>query len=316
MALDLSKTLVVGVSSTALFDLSEVAKQFEAAEASDREVAIRAYRQAMLKMENDPLQPGAAMPIVRALLRLNEHTPAGEAPIVEVVVMSRNSPETGVRVLNSLRSSQLGITRSAFTGGEPVAPLLRAFCVDLFLTTNSKDAQTAIDAQSCAAAVVRGAHAEKLKDDGRVRIAFDGDAVVFDESSELRYKQEGMATFHAHESAHEEQPLADGPYANLLRKLGVLQERLPTGVEYSPVRVAIVTARNAPSDLRVIKTLRHWGVYVDEAYFLGGLDKAPILEALMPHIFFDDQDVHLNAAAKVVPSGKVPYPSGSPLAQR
>jgi serine/threonine protein kinase len=171
-----------------------------------------------------------------------------------------------------------------------------------------------LDAGSCAAAIIRGVPGAQYVEDGRVRIAFDGDAVLFDESSELRYKEQGIDKFHAYEAEHENEPLGDGPYAQLLRKLAQLQERLPTRIEYSPVRVSIVTARNAPSELRVIKTLRHWGVYVDEAYFLGGLAKAPVLQAIKPHIFFDDQDVHLDEAAKVVPSGKVPYASQSGLA--
>lgn len=313
MPVDLSKTLVVGVASTALFDLSAEDAAFRAAEAADKDQAIEAYRSAMRAAEDQPLQPGVAMPVVQALLRLNQHTPAGEPPLVEVVVMSRNSPETGVRILHAIRSAGLAITRSAFRGGAPVAPILRAYSVDLFLTTSQSDAQAAIDDRSCAAALLSGALPGKFEEEEQVRIAFDGDAVLFDESSELRYKEEGIAAFHRHEAEHEDDPMEDGPYANLLRKLARLQDRLPTRVEYSPVRVSIVTARNAPSDLRVIKTLRHWGVYVDEAYFLGGLEKAPVLAALRPHIFFDDQDVHLEKAALVVPSGKVPHASSSPL---
>ncbi len=314
--MDLAKTLVVGVSSTALFDLSEEDRHFREAEAANKEDAIKAYRDAMRKLEEQPLPPGSAMPVVKALLALNKHKSIGDPPIVEVVVMSRNSPETGVRVLNSIRSTGLAITRSAFTGGEPVAPLLHAYSVDLFLTTDAKDAQSAINARTCAAAIIRGTLPANYDDDGRVHIAFDGDAVLFDESSEVRYKEQGMAAFHTHESTHENTPLGDGPYANLLRKIAQMQERLPTRIEYSPVRVSIVTARNAPSDLRVIKTLRHWGVYVDEAYFLGGLKKAPVLKAIKAHIFFDDQDVHLDEAVSVVPSGKVPYSLHSLLAPR
>jgi len=310
---DRSRTLVVGVSSTALFELERVDREFRAAEAQDREAAMEAYRKSMREQEDDPLEPGTAVPVVKALLGLNEHTPEGEPPLVEVVVMSRNSPETGVRVLNSIRSMELGITRSAFTGGEPVAPLLRAFGVDLFLSTSESDVQAAIDDRSCAAALIGGPPPPPVEEDGRVRIAFDGDGVLFDESGEFRFKTDGMEAFHDFEDAKADEPMEDGPYANLLRKLARLQDRLPTRVEYSPVRVAIVTARNAPSDLRVIKTLRAWGVYVDEAYFLGGWEKAPVLAAIRPHIFFDDQDTHLREAAKVVPSARVPYASDSRL---
>jgi len=151
--------------------------------------------------------------------------------------------------------------------------------------------------------------------DSRVKIAFDADAVVFSEESEHRYKTDGIAAFHKYEEEHENDPLSDGPFATLLKKLSKIQEHLPTSIELSPVRLAIVTARNAPSHMRVIKTLRKWGVYVDEAYFLGGLDKDKILQAFGAHIFFDDQDAHVAKASIVVPSGKVPYSTDSPMQQ-
>ena len=310
---DRSRTLVVGVSSTALFDLEQVDREFRKAEAQDREAAMEAYRKSMREQEDDPLEPGTAMPVVRALLGLNRFTPEGEPPLVEVLVMSRNSPETGVRILNTIRSMDLGITRSAFTGGEPVARLLGAFGLDLFLSTAEGDVQAAIDDGSCAAALLGGPPPPAPEEDGRVRIAFDGDGVLFDEASELRNKTDGLAAFREFEDSRTDEAMEDGPYANLLRKLASLQERLPVSVEYSPVRVSIVTARDAPADLRVIKTLRKWGVYVDEAYFLGGWKKAPVLAAIRPHIFFDDQDTHLREAAKIVPSARVPYASDSAL---
>ena len=149
--------------------------------------------------------------------------------------------------------------------------------------------------------------------EGQVRIAFDGDAVLFDDSSEIVYKAEGLQSFHLNEDVKQNVPIPEGPYAVFLEKLSRLQKRLPFGVEFSPVHIAIVTARNAPAEMRVIKTLRHWGIYVNEIFFLGGVEKVKVLKAFRPHIFFDDQDLHLDAAAKHVPSGKVPYKSGSPL---
>ncbi len=314
MALDLSDTLVVGISSTALFDLEEADKLFRDTFRKDPDKAIATYRTYMLERESQPLQPGTGLPLVRALLRLNEFTHEGEPPLVEVVVMSRNSPETGVRLLNTIRAMELGISRSAFTGGETVVDYLPAFDVDLFLTTNAKDAQKVVDSRVCAAAIVASPPAEmtSLPDD-QVRIAFDGDAVLFDESSELVYRTQGLKAFQAAEDAAQDVPLPEGPYAVLLKKLARLQDRLPGRVEFSPVRIAIVTARNSPAEMRVIKTLRHWGVYVDEAFFLGGVEKARFLSAFRAHIFFDDQDIHLEAASAVVPSGKVPYASDSPL---
>lgn len=314
MALDLSDTLVIGISATALFDLKEADSVFRKNFADDPDTAVAEYRQYMLEREDEPLEDGTGMPLVRALLGLNKHRKEGESPLVEVVVMSRNSPETGVRVFNNIRARGLSVSRHAFTGGESVVDYLEAYDVDLFLTTNISDAQKVIDGRGCAAAVVKAPPSEgvKLRED-QVRIAFDGDAVLFDDSSEIVYKTEGMAAFHSAENERQDDPMGEGPYATLLRKLSRLQDRLPFSVEFSPVRIAIVTARNAPAEMRVIKTLRHWGIYVNEIFFLGGVDKTKILRAFKPHIFFDDQDLHLDPAAKHVPSGRVPYHSASPL---
>jgi len=314
MALDLSDTLVIGISATALFDLSEADRVFQLKFKEDKETAVKEYREYMLKRENDVLDGGTGMPLVKALLELNKHQIENEPPLIEVVVMSRNSPETGIRVLQNIRQNKLNISRHAFTGGESVVDYLDAFDVDLFLTTSVKDAQKVIDGGSCAAAIVKEPPGVPSDiPEGQVRIAFDGDAVLFDDSSELVYKFEGLKKFQENEDQNQDVPLAEGPYATLLRKLSRLQDRLPFSVEISPVRIAIVTARNAPAEMRVIKTLRHWGVYVDEVFFLGGVEKSKVLKAFRPHIFFDDQDLHLEKAAHVVPSGKVPYKTNSPL---
>jgi 5'-nucleotidase len=316
MPLDLSDTLVVGISATALFDLSEADAVFRSKYAEDKDTAIAEYRKYMLERENDSLEDGTGMPLIHALLDLNKHQAQGESPLVEVVVMSRNSPETGVCVLHNIRRKGLKISRHAFTGGESVVDYLNAFDVDLFLTTNIKDAQRVIDGGACAAAIVKKPPENLSKiPEGQVRIAFDGDAVLFDESSEIVYRAEGLTRFHQNEDENQDVPMLEGPYATLLEKLSRLQQRLPFRVEFSPVRIAIVTARNTPAEMRVIKTLRHWGVYVNEIFFLGGVEKAKVLKAFRPHIFFDDQDLHLEAAAKVVPAGRVPYHTGSPLCE-
>ena len=183
----------------------------------------------------------------------------------------------------------------------------------MFLTTSVDDAQKVIDSRFCAAAILKDPPSGSSEiPEGQVRIAFDGDAVLFSDESELVYKTQGMAAFHPQEDAQQDIPMAEGPYATLLKKLGEIS-RPSTYVEYSPVRIALVTARNSPSEMRVIKTLRGWGVYVDEAFWLWGVEKTKVLQAFKPHIFFDDQDIHLNAAAKLVPSGKVPYASDSEL---
>ena len=303
MPLDLSDILVVGVSSRALFDLEEENEIFN-------KEGISGYRKYQQEHEDVLLKPGTAFHLVQSLLHLNSDA---KKRIVEVVVMSRNSPETGVRIMNSVREHKLDITRMAFSGGEPLSPYIDAFDIDLFLSKDAKDVQSVIDSKSCAAAYIYSPPTEFKPLDNRVKIAFDADAVLFSDESEHRYKTEGIDAFHKYEQEHENDELAEGPFAKLLIKLSKIQEELPTTIELSPLRLAIVTARNAPSHMRVIKTLRKWGVYVDEAYFLGGISKDKVLKAFGAHIFFDDQDVHLVESSKFVPSAKVPYAFDSPL---
>jgi 5'-nucleotidase len=303
MPFDLSEILVVGVSTRALFNLETENQVFN-------EQGIEAFRIYQLQHENEILAPGTAFYLIQSLLELNK---IAKKQIVEVVVMSRNSPETGMRILNSIEKYELPITRVALTGGEPLAPYIDAYDVDLFLSKDAKDVQAVIDSKKCAAALLYTPPSTFIPKDTRVKIAFDADAVLFSEESEFRYKTEGMDSFHQYEKEHEDDPLNEGPFAKLLIKLSKIQEHLPMQIEYSPLRLAIVTARNAPSHKRVIKTLRKWGVYVDEVYFLGGLAKDKVLEAFGAHIFFDDQDTHLKSTSTVVPSGKVPYETNSPL---
>lgn len=315
MSVELNETLVVGISATALFDLSESDRIFKEKSKLDPDSAIDEYRNHMLEKENEPLEDGTGMPLVKSLLNLNNHLKKGEkTPIVEVVIISRNSPETGFRVLKEIRRRGLPITRSAFLAGEQSSIYLDAFYVDLFLTTNEEDAQDVIDSNVCASALVKEPPKNApLLDDQQVRFAFDADAVLFNEASEIVNQTEGLETFWTSEDENQDIPLLEGPYANLLKKLSKVQERLPGRIEYSPVKLAIMTARNSPAEMRVIKTLRTWDVYVDQAFFLGGLQKKRFLKAFKPHIFFDDQDSHLDPASGDVPSAKVLYPSNSPL---
>ncbi|MEH6393336.1 5'-nucleotidase [Pseudoalteromonas sp.] len=315
MPIELNDTLVIGISATALFDLSEADKVFNEKFKNDPDTAIDEYRNYMLDRENDPLEDGTGMSLIRALLNLNKiQPPEDKAPIVEVVVISRNSPETGFRVLKEIRRRKLPITRSAFTAGEKSSSYLEAFYVDLFLTTNEEDAQEVIDSKVCASAVVKQPPkgADKL-DESQVRFAFDADAVIFSEASEIINQQEGLPKFWSNEDEEQDVPLQEGPHANLLKKLSKVQERLPGRVEFSPVKLAIMTARNSPAEMRVINTLRAWDVYIDQAFFLGGLQKSRFLKAFKPHIFFDDQDSHLDPASLDIPCAKVLYPSDSPL---
>ncbi|MUU79335.1 5'-nucleotidase [Winogradskyella endarachnes] len=304
MALDLNNVLVIGVSSRALFDLEEENLIFE-------NKGIEAYRKYQLQNEEKPLKPGSAFHLIKNILNLNQLT---KNKIIEVVIMSKNSPETGMRMLNSLNNYDLDITRMAFTGGEPLNQnLIDGYYIDLFLSKNETDVQIVIDSGLCAAATIMDSPLDYQNTDDRVKIAFDADAVLFSEESELRYKTEGMASFHQFEQKHENEPLKEGPFASLLKKLSNIQSELPERIELSPLRIAIVTARNAPSHLRVIKTLRKWGVYVDEVYFLGGWPKRKILQSFGAQIFFDDQVRHLKDTCRWIPSGQVPYNSASPL---
>lgn len=297
MSLDLSQCLVIGISSRALFDLEEENDIFN-------DDGIDVYRQHQFENEDNILKQGTAFHLVEALLKLNDL--AGKK-LVEVIVMSRNSPDTGLRVFNSIEHYGLEITRAAFSGGENLSDYLEAFTVDLFLSKSEEDVQLAIDS-GCAAAILY-APPKEIDMSKQIRIAFDADAVIFSEQSEHIYKTEGLDAFLEHEKENVNKPLPEGPFAKLLKTLSFLQSQF----KESPIRLAIVTARNSPAHERVVQTLRTWNVHVDEAFFLGGLSKDQILKAYRAHIFFDDQETHLEDASKVVPSGKVPYKTGSPL---
>lgn len=298
MPLDLSKVLVVGISSRALFDLEEENKIF------DKE-GLEAYSEYQLRHEDNVLGKGTAFPLVQALLKLNE----GRADtIVEVVVMSRNSPETGLRIFNSLDHHKLPLTRAALTGGESLARYLGAFKVDLFLSKDQSDVQEAVNA-GVAAARVYDPPPGFEPDTETVRIAFDYDGVLVSEESELIYQAEGLEAFQEHERENATVPLPEGPFKKLL---GILSEIQKEGDPEDPqVRIAVVTARNRPAHERMIRTLRHWGVKVNSAFFMGGVPKNDVLAAFRAHIFFDDQDLHL--ASSSVPVARVPYRTGADL---
>lgn len=319
MAVDFSNTLIVAISATALFDLSESENHLLQLLQQQPNSAVKEFRDYMAARENDELNIGAGYPLIKALLNLNNYNQSPtdldiEAPLVEVVIVSKSSPDTGIQVLNSIREHGLNISRSAFISGSPVAPYIADFKVDLFLTTNRNDAQQVADANICACAILDATPVNTYElDTEQLRIAFDGDAVLFDDSGELLYKQKGLQAFHEREARMHDLPIEKGPYAELLIKLSSLQERLPARLTHCPIKIALVTARNAPADLRAIKTLREWGVDVDMAFFLGGLEKTAVLKTFAPHIFFDDSIQHIDAARRFVPTALVPYHSTSLL---
>jgi 5'-nucleotidase len=295
MPFDLSQLLVIGVSARALFDLDLEDQLF-------RREGLQAYIQYQIEHENEVLGPGAAFPLIGAILRLNSLVP--EKRKAEVIIMSRNSGDTSLRVFNSLKHHGLDITRAALAGGAPLARYLQAYEVDLFLSCDETDVQSAVDA-GFAAALIYPPPTDYSSALDAIHIAFDGDAVLFSEESERIYQEEGLEAFLRHETENALKPLPDGPFAKLLRTLSVIQNE--TDPSKPPIRVALVTARNAPAHERAIRTLRAWRVRVDEAHFLGGIPKAQVLRAFGAHMFFDDQHSHVEPASRLVPSARVPY---------
>lgn len=321
MAVDFSQTLIVAISATALFDLSEAEKKLVELTKQNEDTAAKKFREYMRLRENESLNQGTGYPLIKALLNLNKYQENkeyhDESPFVEVVIVSKSTPDMGIQVLNSIRTHELGITRSAFISGASVADYIKDFDVDLFLTTNREDAQKVTDKNICACAILDAAPIDVSElDTKQLRIAFDGDAVLFDEAGELVFKQQGLQAFHHQENEMADLPMEKGPYADFLIKLSRLQGKLPHETDdavHNPIRIALVTARNSPAEMRAIKTLREWGVSVDVAFFLGGLNKTKVLQTFAPHIFFDDSIKHIDAARSVVPSALVPYHSASLL---
>jgi len=300
MAYDLHNYLVIGVSSRALFDLTRENEIYE-------NKGLEAYCRYQLDHENDILNPGTGFALIQSMLRINDIDK--DRRRIEVVIVSRNSADTSLRISNSINHYQLDITRAAFTGGEPVAKYLNAFDVDLFLSATEEDVQAAVESNVAAGLIYDGATGSGLNPLEQIKIAFDGDAVLFSEESEIIYQNQGLEAFLEHEKMNARKPLPEGPFAKLLKTLSFLQFELTNNSHWDtlPIRTALVTARNSPAHERVIRTLRAWNVRIDETFFLGGVSKDKILASFAPHIFFDDQHQHCDAASKVVPTARVPY---------
>jgi 5'-nucleotidase len=298
----LEQKLVIAVASSALFDLSESHEIF-LKEGAD---AYRAYQRAH---QDDVLKPGVAFPFIRRLLSLNGD--ASDSP-VEVILLSRNDPDTGLRVMRSIKAHGLAISRGAFLRGRAPHRYISAFNASLFLSGNEKDVREAIAAGHPAGVVLASKYEDDVNDT-ELRVAFDFDGVLADDEAEIVYHETGnLDAFHEAEQQKVLKAHNAGPLTELLLKIAKLQERelekQETDSSYKPrVRIAIVTARNAPSHERMITTLREWGISVDETFFLGGVEKKRILEVFAPHIFFDDQRVHLDPASGLVPSVHVPF---------
>lgn len=289
--------LVVGISSRALFDLEEENQIFN-------EQGVDAYTRYQIEHENDLLKPGTGFALIKALLKLNQIGSAERK--TEIIVMSRNNADSSLRIFNSIKHYHLDITRAALVSGALLSPYLEAFNTDLFLSANEEDVQEAINA-GVAAGIIYTQHLayDEATEIDQIRIAFDGDAVLFSDESEQIYKSQGIEAFQANEIKNAKNPLPEGPFAKFLKTLSAIQQAFDKS--RAPIRTALVTARNAPAHERVIRTLRAWDVRIDEAFFLGGMSKKEVLKAFGAHIYFDDQAIHTDATAEFVPSARVPY---------
>jgi len=285
MAPSLENLLVVGIASSALFDLTDSDAVFQ----SEGEQAYRAHQEAHL---DEPFAPGVAFPFIRRLLRLNDI-----GPLVEVIVLSRNSPDTGLRILRSAAHHGLTITRAIFTEGRAPHEFMPALNMSLFLSANENDVRRATAANLPAGQVLKSSF--KDDDDPALRIAFDFDGVLADDAAERVYQAGGLDQFQQHEATNVVTPLDPGPLRNFLAGLNRVQRR-----SENRVRVSVVTARSAPAHERAVNSIKAWGLTVNDAFFLGGLEKAPILDVLKPHIFFDDQRRHL---IQTVPCVHIPF---------
>ena len=286
--------LVVAVSSRALFDLDEAHAIFQTQ-------GTEAYCRYQIEHENQILQPGPGFALVTKLLALNTLLPG--KPLIEVILLSQNSADTGLRIFNSIAHYQLAITRAAFSGGVSPYAYIPAFAADLFLSANGEDVRKALAAGYAAATIVSASQAALTPP---LRIAFDGDAVLFSDDSERIYQEQGLDAFARNERDQAHNPLSDGPFKAFLSALHRIQSLFPE--QESPIRTALVTARSAPAHERVIRTLRAWGIRIDEALFLGGLPKGAFLKAFAADIFFDDQHGHCESArAHAVAAAHVPH---------
>ncbi|WMY73834.1 5'-nucleotidase [Buttiauxella selenatireducens] len=303
MPYDLSSRLVIGLASSALFDLEESDEIF-------RTKGEEEYRKFQRENQDVLLSKGVAFPFIRRLLSLNNINPT--SPPVEVILLSRNDPDTGLRVMNSIESYGLSITRALFLQGRSPHKYIPALDIELFLSANSQDVNQAVMAGYPAGQILKG----NIKDDvldRELRIAFDFDGVIADDEAEAIFQENRiLADFHHHEESKVNVSHNPGPLKEFLKRISDIQKMEEEMEEKDPsyqriLRISIVTARNAPSHKRVINTMRSWGINVNEAFFMGGVEKSKILGIMKPHMFFDDQRLHLDASASVLPSVHIPF---------
>jgi len=294
MPKDFGEKLVIAISTRVLFNLDESHKVYE-------EQGLDAYSKYQTDHEDEILEPGEALPLVKKLLSINNSTTGG--PKVEIILLSRNSADTGLRVFNSINHYGLNITRAAFCSGESPYRYVSAFGCHLFLSTHADDVRNALD-NGVAAATLISSSTPNINDT-EIRFAFDGDAVIFSDESERIFQSKGLGAFNDNEVAAAKQPLSGGPFKSFLHALQSLQAEFPD--DNCPIRTALVTARSAPAHERVVRTLRHWNIRLDESLFLGGLEKGAFLKAYGADIFFDDQQGHCDSVSPYVATGHVPH---------
>lgn len=306
MPYDVNNRLMIGVASSALFDLKEADAVFRA----HGEAAYRAYQEERFEQ---PLEPGVAFPFIRRLLSLNDlaDSPATDGRLVEVVVLSHNDPDTGLRVMKSIEHHGLDISRAVFTQGQSPYRYIPALAISLFLSADEKDVRSAISQGYPAGQVLDSASVDD-QNDPELRIALDFDGVLVDDESEQVMQDGGLDTFRQHELENMVTPHHAGPLKEFLVKIHDIQKLEETKKKRNPnykhrLRVSLVTARDAPAHERAVRTLKDWGVLVNDAFFLGGIAKGQILEVLRPHIFFDDQRGHLEGTSKHSPAVHIPF---------
>ncbi len=286
--------LTVAISSRALFDLVESNTVYE-------QDGLEAYRLYQIAHEDDVLEPGEAFNFVNKLLNINKLL---DKRRVEIILLSRNSADTGLRIFNSIKAYDLDITRAAFCGGESPYRYIRAFHCSLFLSTHPDDVVHALE-HGIAAATLLGVSGRPPVESEELRLAFDGDSVLFSDEAEQVFQEQGLDAFSQQEAAAAEQPLEGGPFKAFLGALHYLQQEFEG--THCPIRTALVTARSAPAHERVIRTLRAWDIRLDESLFLGGMEKTEFLRAFGADVFFDDQSQHVERASPHVTAGHVPH---------
>ncbi|QXH58786.1 5'-nucleotidase [Pseudomonas maumuensis] len=304
MAFELDDRLVIGVASSAVFDLSESDAVFR----RDGEAQYRKYQEQHLDV---PLGKGIAYPFIKRLLALNDLRGDPEDPLVEVVLLSQNDPDTGMRVMKTIGHYGLNMTRAIFTQGRSPYEYIPALNIALFLSADKQHVDAAIKAGYPAGQVLDSKFDDDESDDN-LRIAFDFDGVLAGDESEAVMQSGGLGSFHAHEVINVTQPHNPGPLKEFFVRIARIQaaeeqHKLANPSYENRLRVSIVTARNAPSHERALNTLKSWGVMANDAFFLGGIEKRRVLQVLKPHIFFDDQSGHLKSTSTVVPSVHIPF---------